>query len=377
MNILVNTHLLLKGKLDGIGWFTYETISRITRNHPEHNFFLIFDRKPAEEFRFANNVKFIILHPQARHPFLWILRFEILVPFVLKKYKADIFLSPDGWMTHGTNIPCVQVIHDLNYMHYPEDTPFFTRKYYNILFPRYAERAKRIVTVSKYSKQDIVKTFGVSPEKIDVAYNGCNAIYTPQTEELKQLTRKSYSQGSPYFVYVGAIIPRKNIARLFEAFEMFKNQDTKNTKLLIVGNKKWWTSTINKAYQNMKHQEDVIFLGRMDAIELNKIYAASLALTFVPYFEGFGIPILEAFNSGTAVITSNCTSMPEVAGDAALLVDPFSIDAIANAMVLISNDIEMRNQLIIKSKDRAKAFSWDNTAKILWQSIEKAMESVK
>ncbi len=377
MNILVNTHLLLKGKLDGIGWFTYETISRITRNHPEHNFFLIFDRKPAEEFRFANNVKFIILHPQARHPFLWILRFEILVPLVLKKYKADIFLSPDGWMTHGTNIPCVQVIHDLNYMHYPEDTPFFTRKYYNILFPRYAERAKRIVTVSKYSKQDIVKTFGVSPEKIDVAYNGCNAIYTPQTEELKQLTRKSYSQGSPYFVYVGAIIPRKNIARLFEAFEMFKNQDTKNTKLLIVGNKKWWTSTINKAYQNMKHQEDVIFLGRMDAIELNKIYAASLALTFVPYFEGFGIPILEAFNSGTAVITSNCTSMPEVAGDAALLVDPFSIDAIANAMVLISNDIEMRNQLIIKSKDRAKAFSWDNTAKILWQSIEKAMESVK
>ncbi len=377
MNILVNTHLLLKGKLDGIGWFTYETISRITRNHPEHNFFLIFDRKPAEEFRFANNVKFIILHPQARHPFLWILRFEILVPFVLKKYKADIFLSPDGWMTHGTNIPCVQVIHDLNYMHYPEDTPFFTRKYYNILFPRYAERAKRIVTVSKYSKQDIVKTFGVSPEKIDVAYNGCNAIYTPQTEELKQLTRKSYSQGSPYFVYVGAIIPRKNIARLFEAFEIFKNQDTKNTKLLIVGNKKWWTSTINKAYQNMKHQEDVIFLGRMDAIELNKIYAASLALTFVPYFEGFGIPILEAFNSGTAVITSNCTSMPEVAGDAALLVDPFSIDAIANAMVLISNDIEMRNQLIIKSKDRAKAFSWDNTAKILWQSIEKAMESVK
>jgi glycosyltransferase involved in cell wall biosynthesis len=172
---------------------------------------------------------------------------------------------------------------------------------------------------------------------------------------------------------VGAIIPRKNIARLFEAFDVFKQQDSSNTKLLIVGNRKWWTSGLDKVYKGMKYRDDVIFLGRMNALELNSLYAASVALTFVPYFEGFGIPILEAFNSGTAVITSNTTSMPEVAGDAALLVDPFSVESIADAMIRLNNNKELRDELILKGKHRAENFSWDKTAKILWQSIEKVL----
>jgi glycosyltransferase involved in cell wall biosynthesis len=373
MNIVINAHLLLKGKLDGIGWFTFETLRRITTNHPEHSFYLIFDRKPPKEFKFADNVKCITLHPQARHPFLWLLRFEFLMPFIIRKYKADVFVSPDGWMTLGTNVPCVQVIHDINFVHYPQDTPFFPRKYYNILFPKYARKASRLVTVSEYSRQDIIKTFGVSPEKIDVAYNGCNTLYSPMSQDHNDATREYYSGGNPYFIYVGAIIPRKNIARLFEAFDVFKQQDSSNTKLLIVGNRKWWTSGLDKVYKGMKYRDDVIFLGRMNALELNSLYAASVALTFVPYFEGFGIPILEAFNSGTAVITSNTTSMPEVAGDAALLVDPFSVESIADAMIRLNNNKELRDELILKGKHRAENFSWDKTAKILWQSIEKVL----
>lgn len=377
MNIVVNTQLMLYGKLDGIGWYTYETLKRITASHPEHNFFLVFDRKPSPHLKFPENTRIILLHPQSRHPFLWFLRFEIFMPFLLKKLKADLFVSPDGWMTHLTSVPCVQVIHDLNFVHNPGDLPFWTRNYYNRLFPRYARKATRIATVSEFSKSDIVKTYNIPEEKIDVTPNGCNPDYKPTPPEEQQQTRDRFSEGKPFFLYVGALIPRKNIARMFSAFDRFKKQDRENTKLVIVGNKKWWTPTINDAYEKMEHRKDVIFLGRQETPELRQLYAASKALVFVPYFEGFGIPILEAFNCDTAVITSNVTSMPEVAADAALLVDPFNIGAIAEAMTKISTNETLRAELIEKGRERRKIFSWDNTATRLWDCIMKAAEKHK
>ncbi len=375
MNIVVNTQTLVKGKLDGIGWFTYETLKRITQQHPEHTFYFVFDRPYHKDFIFADNVKPLILFPPSRHPFLWFIRFEILMPFLLKKYKADVFLSPDGWLNLTSSLPSVQVIHDLNFEYYPHDIPFLTRMYYTTLFPRYARRATRIATVSNYSKEDIIKTYGIPSQKIDVTPNGCNPDYKSFSEEEKISIRKNYTGGNPYFLYVGALIPRKNVANLFSAFDNFKKRDTQNTKLLIAGQKKWWTSQINEVFSNMQYKEDLIFLGRMNIETLKKLYAGSIALTYVSYFEGFGIPILEAFNAETAVITSNCTSMPEVAGNAAVIVNPFSIESITEAMLKLSNDSHYRQELIEKSKKQKELFSWDITAHKLWRCIEKAMKN--
>ncbi len=374
MKIAINTHLLIPGKLDGIGWFTFENVQRLTAGHPEHEFILIFDRKPPAELKFPKNTRIVILPPPARHPLLWFVRFEIFLPFLLRKIKPDVFVTPDGWMTLNSPVPCVQVIHDLNFVHFPEDIPFLTRKYYNILFRKYAHKATRIATVSHYSKNDLVKTWGIPPAKIDVTHNGCNEDYKLTSPGEKESTLKKYSGGFPYFLYVGALIPRKNISRMFEAFNDFKKQDTENTKLLIVGEKKWWTPKINESWEKLQYKNDVIFLGRLGVEELNQLYAASLALLFVPYFEGFGIPILEAFNSGAAVITSNVTSMPEVAGDAALLADPFSVDSITRAMLTMSTNTEKRAELLKKAEDRKKLFSWDQTAENLWKCIEKAIK---
>ena len=375
MKIAINTHLLIPGKLDGIGWFTFENVQRLTAGHPEHEFILIFDRKPPAELKFPKNTRIVILPPPARHPLLWFVRFEILLPFLLRKIKPDVFVTPDGWMTLNSPVPCVQVIHDLNFVHFPEDIPFLTSKYYNILFRKYAHKATRIATVSHYSKNDLVKTWQIPPEKIDVTHNGCNEAYKPTGPEEKASTREKYSGGFPYFLYVGALIPRKNIARMFEAFNEFKKQDTENTRLLIVGQKKWWTPKINESWEKLQYKDDVVFLGRLGVEELNQLYAASLALLFVPYFEGFGIPILEAFNSGATVITSNVTSMPEVAGDAALLADPFSVDSITRAMITMSTNTEKRAELLKKAEDRKKLFSWDHTAENLWKCIEKAIKN--
>lgn len=373
MIIAVNTRLLLKNRLEGIGWFSYETLLRISKNHPEHTFYFIFDRPYHTEFIFGENVIPIVLSPQARHPILFVIWFEISVARFLRKIKPDLFLSPDGYLSLCTKTPSLPVIHDINFEHYPKDLPWIIEKYYRYFFPRFAKKARRIATVSEFSKQDIIEQYGVNASKIDVVYNGFNTIFEPKTDKENQNTRLIYTDGKPYFVFVGALLPRKNLRNLFFAFEKFKIQTQSETKLVIVGEKKWWTPSIEEAYRTISDKDSVVFTGRLNPKELNHVLSASIALTYISYFEGFGIPILEAYQCGTCVITSNVTSMPEVAGEGALLVDPFSVDQITEAMNRLLENQELRNTLIDKSKEQLAKFSWDKTAENLWLSIEKCI----
>lgn len=373
MRIAVNTRLLLKNKLEGIGWFSFESLKRICTQHPEHEFFFIFDRKWSDEFIFSDNITPIAVAPQARHPLLYYIWFEHSIPGVLRKIKPDLFFSPDGYLSLSTKVKSVNVFHDLSFEHYPKDVPFAERYYYRRFFPEYAQKASRIATVSEYSKQDIVKMYGVNPEKIDVIYNGANISFKPVPDSVKNETIEKYSLGSPYFVFVGALHPRKNLVNLFKAFDIFRKQDPGKANLLIVGAKMWWTKAIEQAYNEMVFKDDVIFTGRLNTGELNKVLGSAMALTYVSYFEGFGIPIVEAFYCDTPVITSNVTSMPEVAGDAALLINPFSPNSIAEAMLEISSSEAIRRDLVKKGQERRKNFSWQQTSERLWTTIEKVL----
>jgi glycosyltransferase involved in cell wall biosynthesis len=374
LRIAVNTRLLLKNKLEGIGWFSFESLKRICTQHPEHEFFFIFDRKWSDEFIFSDNITPIAVAPQARHPLLYYTWFEYSIPSVLRKIKPDLFFSPDGYLSLSTKVKSVNVFHDLSFEHYPKDVPFAERYYYRRFFPKYAQKASRIATVSEYSKQDIVKMYGVSPEKIDVVYNGANISFKAVPGSVKNETIEKYSLGSRYFVFVGALHPRKNLVNLFKAFDIFRKQDPGKANLLIVGAKMWWTKAIEQAYNEMVFKDDVIFTGRLNTGELNKVLGSAMALTYVSYFEGFGIPIVEAFYCDTPVITSNVTSMPEVAGDAALLINPFSPNSIAEAMLDISSNEVLRLDLVKKGQERRKMFSWQQTSERLWKTIEKVLD---
>ena len=163
--------------------------------------------------------------------------------------------------------------------------------------------------------------------------------------------------------------------RLFEAFNQFKQTTNSGFKLLIVGKKMWWPKEIEDFFNQLEHKNDIIFTGRVDRNNLYKITASAYALTYVPIFEGFGIPLVEAMKSGVPVITSNVTSMPEVVEDAGILVDPFSVDDIANAMTKIVNDKSLHAALSEKSIIQAKKFDWDKTGDELWKSILKTIDS--
>lgn len=375
MEIVVNTRLLLKNKLEGIGWFSYETLKRITIAHPEHHFIFLFDRDFDEDFIFSDNITPLILSPQSRHPFLFYWWFEFSVADFLKKYKPDLFLSPDGYLSLKADCKQLAVIHDISFEHYPKDVSWIVRKYYTRFFPKFALKASRIATVSQFSKQDIIEKYKIDPAKIDVVYNGCNESYAPIDEASKQKTKEHFSKNADFFLFVGSLHPRKNISRLFEAFDQFKTAEKNDVKLIIVGEKYRWTSDIKKSYLSMKFKEDVIFTGRLSSDDLKNVIGSALAMVYVPYFEGFGIPILEAMNCDVPVITSNITSMPEVAGDAALLVDPFSTISISDAMLNIFKDENLRKSLIEKGRKRRLDFSWNKTADALWKSIEKTINA--
>ena len=344
MNIAINCRHLLKGKLEGFGNYTFEVTKRICKNHPEHDFYLLFDRPYDTSFVFAKNCIPIVLFPPARHPFLNILWTRFSLHKALKKHKINLFWSPDGMCDLHTNIPQVITIHDLNFEHYPEDSPKLVSWYYRYFYPKFAQKSKHIITVSTYSKKDISSTYNIASEDISVIYNGISNGFVPVTKDDRIATQKQYTDGKPFFIFVGSIHPRKNVERLIQAFEIFHKKHT-NYNLLIVGRNMWGNQQIDIP---MKLNKTVRFTGHVELKTLNTLMGSAFSLVYPPYFEGFGIPLVEAMKCGTPIISSDQTCLPEIAGEAAIYFNPFDVHDIANKLERITtNDIE-REKIIGK-----------------------------
>ncbi|GAA3929409.1 glycosyltransferase family 1 protein [Hymenobacter algoricola] len=370
MQIAVNVRFLLPGdKLEGIGRFTYETLSRLVRRHPEHTFHFLFDRAHDPRYLFAPNVVPHVLYPSARHPLLFVAWFEGAVAAWLARHRPAVFLSPDGFTTLATRVPRVTVLHDLAFEHFPQDVDWLVRRYYQYFSPRFARASRVLVAVSEATRQDIVATYKIPAAKIRVVYNAADEHFRPLPAATQQDVRDRFSAGKPYFLFVGALQPRKNLVNLLRAFDAFKSRTGSPAKLLIVGRTAWKAGPMFDVYQQMQHRTAVHLTGRVTDEELVQLYAAALATAYVPYFEGFGIPIIEAQACGCPVITSDCSCLPEVAGDAALLVDPFSVESIARGLETMHADAELRGQLVERGYRNTARFSWEQSADALWQAV--------
>jgi glycosyltransferase involved in cell wall biosynthesis len=361
LRIAINTRFLLPSKMEGFGWYTYEVTKRLVENHPEHEFFFFFDRKYDEKFIFGKNVTPVVLNPAARHPVLFYVWYEWSVKRALKKYKIDLFFSPDGYLSLSSKVPQIPVIHDLSFEYYPQDVPKAPLYYFRYFFPKFAKKAKHIITVSEYSKQDISKTYGIHPNDITAIWNGASPVYQPISAEQQHQTKEQYTDGMDYFLFVGALHPRKNLIRLIQAFEQFKEKTNSKTQLLIVGEMLWKDSTFQQAI-SPKNQSSVRFTGHLSLDKLAQVMASAKLFTFVPYFEGFGIPLAEAMKCGTPILSGNLTSLPEVAGEAAVYCNPFDVADIAAKMEELDNDPQRLMELSEIGLKRSSQFSWDDCA---------------
>lgn len=372
MKIAVNTRFLLKNKLEGFGWFTYETVRRMVAAHPEDEFIFFFDRPYDESYVFGKNVTPVVLFPPARHPFLFIWWYEWSVARALKKYKPDIFLSTDNFCSLRTNVPTYLILHDVGWAH-PEarsTLPWLVYQYYQFFAPRFLKKADTIICVSEFVKQDALRYYPfLNPEKIVVCHNGCRTDFKPIDEPEKTAVKAVYTEGASFFTFVGAVHPRKNVHRLITAFSQMKERTGLPHKLLIVGRFAWQTGDVRTAFDNSAFQKDIIFTGYVADEEVPRIIGAATAVAYVSLAEGFGIPILEGMYCDVPVITSTTTSMPEVAGDAAILVNPLSISEITDALESVAINTDLRQNLIEKGRIQRDKFSWDKTAVKLYDIV--------
>jgi len=343
-------------------------------DHPEDEFYFFFDRKYDASFIFADNVTPIVVHPQARHPLLWYIWFEIAIPYYFRKYKIDVFYSGDTFLSMKTKVPTLLVCHDVAYKHYPDHIKKLHLNHYEEKMPLFLNRADHIVVVSEFTRQDILKIYDINPDKVTVGHNATPRGFKPSTPEEKIEINKKLTNGQPYFIYVGSLHPRKNVVNLIKAFDLFKKQNNTNHKLVLVGRMAWKNQELQAEFATTEYRDDIIFTGHVSNEDLPRYLAGADALTYVSVFEGFGIPILEGMASGTPVITSNVSSMPEVAGDAALLIDPHNPQSIADGMWTVVSNSDLRDNLILKGHDRVEEFSWKKTADHIFERMRKLID---
>jgi len=369
MKIAVNTRLLLEHRMEGIARFNYEILKRIVIDHPEDKFYFFFDRPYSDKFIFADNVTPIVIPPPTRHPLLTTIWLELMLKRQLKKIKPDIFFSGDTYMPVKPGVPTVIVSHDLAFLHCTNNVDFFNKKYYHYFFPKFHHQAEKIIAVSEFTKNDITDKYGINSNKIEVVHNAANGHFNPVSEKKRIQVREKLTGGNPYFVYLGSIHPRKNIVNLIKAFDLFKSKTDNDYHLAIIGRPAWKTEEYYKALEVSPYR-DFIVTKQLKRKDLPEVIGSADAMFYVSLFEGFGIPILEGFEAGIPVVTSNTSSMPEVADDAAILVDPKSIESIAGAMKEISESETLRQSLIKKGFERLKHFSWDKSAKKTYEIIK-------
>jgi len=272
--------------------------------------------------------------------------------------------------------PIVSTIHDLSFEHLPETFTRRSRTQLRLTVRGTARRAAVILTLSEFSRRDIIETYAVDPERVLVTPAAAPTNFAPveNETELKDI-RERYGIKANYLLSLGSIQPRKNLARLIEAYALLRTSRAGDQlpQLVIAGKRGWLDNEIQRAAQRENRNESIKFIGYVPEKDLPALYSAAICFVYPSFFEGFGLPVLEAMQCGTPVIAGNRTSLPEVAGAAALLFDPFDAGALAEAIERIIHNPDTRAELRVKGLERARIFSWTATARLTLQAYERAL----
>jgi glycosyltransferase involved in cell wall biosynthesis len=297
------------------------------------------------------------------HNIFWI---QVVLPVQLARLKADVLHSPSFFAPLVCPCPVILTVYDTLYLtqaqHYGDRLYLF---YAKLFIKPSVRRSALISTISSASKKDIVSVFNVPETKVKVAYPGVSPRFHPIRDdaELSRI-RSKYGLQSHFFLFVGAAEPRKNLARLFRAFSLFQEaRSGERYQLVLVGPEGSASTELQDLARQLELLSDVKRLGYVPDDDMPSLYSAATALVFPSLGEGFGLPIVEAMACGTPVVTSSVSCMPEIAGDAALLVDPENVEALAAALDSLASNSLVRQQLAEKGLERVQLFSWLRTAK--------------
>jgi glycosyltransferase involved in cell wall biosynthesis len=348
-----------------VGWYqyTYNLIVNLLALDASHQYVLLSMLGHGKGFRGDEKIPGNLVR---RFPgrILNALLERLSVPVELFTGRLDVFHGTCDFAPRTLRCKTVVTIHDLIPIRHPEFAPPHGAGSHRKSVSSSARSADVIIAVSHFTKAEILEVFGVPSERIRVIHNGFASSFGPMTDpEQIERTKQKHGVRGPYILFVGNIEPRKNIETLVRACVELRSATEYKYSLVIAGNKDWHFPVVWETVRKLRAEDSIIFTGTVDNDDLASLYRGAEVFAFPSLFEGFGIPVLEAMACGTPVIASNRTSIPEVAGGAALLVDPLDAVGMAEAMHRLLSDPALRRQCIERGFRRAKAFSWEKAAR--------------
>ena len=362
----------------GIGRYTRELVGALLELDTKNQYRLLYcypgDDRPDPFFPKLPNVTERPLPIKERMLTILWHRMQLPVPVELFSGPLDVFYAPNFVIPPTRHAKPVLTVHDLSYLLVPECHTPELRAYLEKTVPRSLARASIILADSYTTKNDLIVLLDVPAEKIEVVYSGVSAAYTPVTDPARrQQVRERYGLDRPFILMLGTVEPRKNIARLIQAYDKLRREEDIPHILVIAGKRGWVSDEIYATPGKLGIDEHVMFLDYVAEADLPALYSAADLFAYPSLYEGFGLPPLEAMACGTPVVCSNTTSLPEVVGDAALTVDPRNTDAIAGAMHSVLTDYDLREQMIARGLHQASQFTWQAAASKLPAIFQRAV----
>ena len=336
------------------------------------NEYTLFVTKRAAIDRFAN--RWTNFKVKQTFPHTPLVRIPLTLSAALRRRRVDV-LHVQYTAPPFAPCPVVATIHDLSFEHLPETFNRRSRAQLHLTVRHTARRAKQILTLSDFSRDDIIKTYDIDPARVFVTPAAAPPDFAPVTDSTElQRIRTTYGIGREYILSLGSIQPRKNLVRLIGAYSSLRrlHPDLKLPQLVLAGKRGWLEKEIFRAAGENELTRDILFTGYVPDKDLPGLYSGSLCFAYPSYFEGFGLPVVEAMQCGAPVIAGNRTSLPEVVGNAGVLVDPFSEAEIAQALAKMIGNSGYRDELRVRGIERARAFNWQTTARLTLQAYERA-----
>lgn len=375
MNVLIDARVLSKGNISGIEEYTRFMIQNLldsdTKNHYEF-FYSGIRRHPfPEEWRRDNTSLIEVNLPNKA---LEVSMRLFGVPHAETKETEVIFSPHFNYLPASRKAKRIITFHDLSFIHFPELYPLRKRFWHwQQRYQKQAECADALIAVSEFTRQDIIKTFRIPESKVHTIHSGINPFYTKLNRgdaSIQRLLERDRRLAKPFLLFVGTIEPRKNISGIIKAFDAIKNDPFhRELRLIIAGKRGWLCDTIFKDAARAKWSSDIVFWGEASHEELRVLYNLSEGFVYPSFFEGFGFPPLEAQACGAPVITSNRSSLPEIMGTSALLVDPWKVSEIGNAMNMVLKNTTVRNELVARGADNVRRFTWKKASTALVEII--------
>lgn len=373
MRIAVNAIFMQNNPLEGFGNFANQIVEHLIQLYPEHQFLLVYDRPFDSKHLSAPNVQSIMTGPPARHPLAFLTWYNWSLPRAIRAFKPDILLQPYGFSSAGTKVPQLLTLHDIAFVKYPEFVPKKQRLFYKFFNKKFVQRAARLNTVSDFSRKEIAEHYRISEDKIDIIPNGIKPIFQPLSWEEKEQVKQQYTEGTEFFLCTGTLQPRKNLLTLLKAFSIFKKRQRSSMKLVIAGRKGWGMEEFEEKLASFKFRKDVILTGYLADEALAKLTGAAYAMVYPSFYEGCGVPVLEAMQAGVPVITSSNSAMSSICKTAAVYASPVVPDEWAMHMNFLYSNESYRSQLIEKGKELVLPYTWEHTAKAYMDSIMKTL----